>query len=528
MEPSIASHGKASHFADLTKENKEFKKAKKVIVLPESKRLEEINEVGDPKYCKFHRVLDHPISKCFILKEKITMLVSEGKIIIDMDETLEANHASVAPNQKKCSKSQIMPNTISLQFGSFTPIEVDFPKKTSEGSLEIHDNEADGWTLVTHKKRRHQEVLRIRLPKTRTIRNGKTAYNLFLGRPWVHENGVVPYTLHQCMKYCGRSNIEEPTQLDSIDLVDSKVQWAAIKMSKKRIKEGQPLPKECTQQVHPPRKELCHTTFQDLKEKMIVPVAQVPSIPLDPSKGNTQFGELRDEVIDEKIDGLTKSQMWLRKKGYYVSTPRLGPKDEEESSEQVHGDATTSKTSVFHRLGAKRKSLSGKTLLEHENQDFCDVTNNKEIHSVFLSRMKRKTVLSITTDGSLKVKRTTVVFTNQFHEKTKNDKGEAITDFVENQREDSNLIQSSYHITVEEGPHIDDTNDDVQEAPPQLEDDVQASIDNLKELHLGTHAQPSLVHFLHHKKRGNTSSNWLSIKTFLLGRTEKYQALVPR
>ncbi|KAG5615607.1 hypothetical protein H5410_015431 [Solanum commersonii] len=67
-----------------------------------------------------------------------------------------------------------------------------------------------------------------------------------------------------------------------------------------------------------------------------------------------------------------------------------------------------------------------------------------KIHSVFLSRMKRKTVLSITTDGSLKVKRSTVVFTNQFHEKTKKDKGEAITVFVENQRKDSNLIQSSF------------------------------------------------------------------------------------
>ncbi|WMV08712.1 hypothetical protein MTR67_002097 [Solanum verrucosum] len=50
------------------------------------------------------------------------------------------------------------------------PIEVDFPRKTLEGSLEIDnhkENEVDGWTLVTHKKRRHQAVFRIRLPKTR-------------------------------------------------------------------------------------------------------------------------------------------------------------------------------------------------------------------------------------------------------------------------------------------------------------------------------------------------------------------------
>ncbi|KAH0636300.1 hypothetical protein KY289_036215 [Solanum tuberosum] len=220
MELSTASHGKASPFAHLTKQKKEFKKgmtskiqtkesmavkatsvkvttkkklkeeeapsqylkeerrcptlkelkakvypfpdsdvpiilnellAKKVIDLPESKRPEEINKVSDTKYCKFYRVLGHPTSKSFILKEKITMLVSEGKIIIDMDEAVDANQFSVAPNKKKCS--------------SYSPIEVDFPKKTPKGSLEIDDNEANGWTLVTFKKQRHQEVLRIRLPK---------------------------------------------------------------------------------------------------------------------------------------------------------------------------------------------------------------------------------------------------------------------------------------------------------------------------------------------------------------------------
>ena len=52
--------------------------AKKFIDLPESKRPGEINKVGDPRYCKFHRVLGHPKSKYFTLKEKIMMLVSEG------------------------------------------------------------------------------------------------------------------------------------------------------------------------------------------------------------------------------------------------------------------------------------------------------------------------------------------------------------------------------------------------------------------------------------------------------------------
>ncbi|KAH0743196.1 hypothetical protein KY290_031189 [Solanum tuberosum] len=104
--------------------------------------------------------------------------------------------------------------------------------------------------------------------------------------------------------------------------------------------------------------------------------------------------------------------------------------------------------------------------------------------------MKRKVILSITTDESLKIKRTTIIVTNHFNGETKKEEDEAITIFVGSQREDSNLIQSSYHITVEEGPHIDDTDDDVQEAPSQLEDGVQSTIDDLKELNLGTLEDP--------------------------------------
>ncbi|WMV19002.1 hypothetical protein MTR67_012387 [Solanum verrucosum] len=54
------------------------------------------------------------------------------------------------------------------------------------------------------------------------------------------------------------------------------------------------------------------------------------------------------------------------------SFERLGHNDERGSSKQVDEYVTTSKTFVFHRLGTKRKSLSERRLLEHENQDSCD------------------------------------------------------------------------------------------------------------------------------------------------------------
>ena len=31
--------------------------------------------------------------------------------------------------------------------------------------------------------------------------DAKTTYNMLLGRPWIHENGIISSTLYQCFKY---------------------------------------------------------------------------------------------------------------------------------------------------------------------------------------------------------------------------------------------------------------------------------------------------------------------------------------
>ena len=41
--------------------------------------------------------------------------------------------------------------------------------------------------------------------------DSKTSYNLLLGVPWIHGNGVVPSTLHQCFKYCDGKQIKVVT-----------------------------------------------------------------------------------------------------------------------------------------------------------------------------------------------------------------------------------------------------------------------------------------------------------------------------
>ena len=62
---------------------------KNVIKLLECKRLEEIRHTNNPKYCVYHRVVSHPMEKCFVLKDLILRLAKKGKILLEKDETGE-------------------------------------------------------------------------------------------------------------------------------------------------------------------------------------------------------------------------------------------------------------------------------------------------------------------------------------------------------------------------------------------------------------------------------------------------------
>lgn len=65
--------------------------------------------------------------------------------------------------------------------------------------------------------------------------------------------------------------------------------------------------------MHPSKKESSRTTFQDFTEKMIVPVAQVMSITLEPSKGNTQVGRINKNFDKKSLHIIRKIRLQLLK-----------------------------------------------------------------------------------------------------------------------------------------------------------------------------------------------------------------------
>ncbi|KAH0644629.1 hypothetical protein KY284_032513 [Solanum tuberosum] len=110
----------------------------KLIELPEMKQPDEAGKADDPNYCKYHRLVSHPLKKCFVFKDRVMRLVREKKIILD---------------DEKASSNQI-----SITICSLVPVQICIAEKHEEESLELEKSQVDidgdeGWILVTRRRR---------------------------------------------------------------------------------------------------------------------------------------------------------------------------------------------------------------------------------------------------------------------------------------------------------------------------------------------------------------------------------------
>ena len=91
-----------------------------LIQLLEMKRPDQANRVNDPNYCKYHRLIGHPIEKCFVFKDKIMEMHRAGEVAFE-GETALANLTSVVDPSPQ--KVQFM-----VKFGSFEPVQLKTPQ----------------------------------------------------------------------------------------------------------------------------------------------------------------------------------------------------------------------------------------------------------------------------------------------------------------------------------------------------------------------------------------------------------------
>jgi len=91
----------------------------KVINIPEMKRHEQVQQVKDPKYCKYHRLVGIPIKKCFILKEKIIDL--SRKEVINLKVDVSTSYLTTFEGE---SSENPTISVCPIKFGDFDLIEV--------------------------------------------------------------------------------------------------------------------------------------------------------------------------------------------------------------------------------------------------------------------------------------------------------------------------------------------------------------------------------------------------------------------
>ena len=124
----------------------------KLIKFLECKRPEEIGKVDDLNYCRYHRIISHPIQKCFVLKELIMKLSKERKIDLDFNDVAQSNLATFSCGLPICmSPTKQGANTMLIQFGSLKPVPVQLSQEAfdyNDDKMSVMDEE-EGWTMVT-------------------------------------------------------------------------------------------------------------------------------------------------------------------------------------------------------------------------------------------------------------------------------------------------------------------------------------------------------------------------------------------
>ncbi|KAL0317347.1 UNVERIFIED_CONTAM: Transposon Ty3-G Gag-Pol polyprotein [Sesamum angustifolium] len=165
---------------------------------------------------------------------------------------------------------------------------------------------------------------------------------------------------------------------------------------------------------------------------------------------------------------------------------RLGP-----NRKELHGIAN--RQSVFDRLGScKRVGHQKKCAFKVAVRSKKNIksSHTQKFRSLIPSRMKRQTTLTVSCGRILKAKAQTVLLTQVQSDDEDDKESVASSNYISNCTEEN--IAQTYHITLIEDCEVEE--EYVKDAPTELEEDIKATIDELKEVNLGNIENPRPIY----------------------------------
>ncbi|KAL0420714.1 UNVERIFIED_CONTAM: hypothetical protein Slati_3094300 [Sesamum latifolium] len=272
------------------------------------------------------------------------------------------------------------------------------------------------------------------------VTDAKTSYNMLLGRPWLHENSVVPSTWHQCFKYCHKEKEvllpEEPKSYNSQSA--RKNDSSAIEVE---LLKSLTLPltqNNMKQPSKPPLKGVVLSTQEEgggyetlvIDEKGFDPKAFKLLIKAGYNpKEKLSLGKLPPEATGKKFHGLNATQVMLKEKGHAVQDSRVGlgftpPKPVRIAIKRpgLYKKVVYPKKGMFKVAARTKKNIKS--------------SHTQKLKSLIPSRMRRRTILAISCGKVLKVKAQTMIFTQALYDE-----------------DDSESVASSNYISSNDSSH---------------------------------------------------------------------------
>ncbi|KAL0455728.1 UNVERIFIED_CONTAM: Retrovirus-related Pol polyprotein from transposon opus [Sesamum latifolium] len=303
--------------------------------------------------------------------------------------------------------------------------------------------------------------------------DAKTSYNMLLGRPWFHENSVVPSTWHQCFKYyC--NGIVKKVFGDNKPFTEAESHFADAKYYIEGAKKEKETQINLKQPLKPPLKRFVPSTQEEEGEHEVLTIDEKE---FDPKtfkllvkagynpKEKLSLGKLSPEATGKKLHGLNATQIMLKERDMQFKIFELGPR---------------------RRMGYQKKCVFKVTTYSKKNAKSSPI---QKFRILIPSRMRRQTTLVISCGKILKVKAQIMVFTQVQSDDEDDRESVASFNYISNGAEED--FAQIYHVTlIEEGKFEEDAED----APIELEEGVKATIDELKEVNLGDTEDPRPIY----------------------------------
>ncbi|KAL9237137.1 hypothetical protein vseg_011723 [Gypsophila vaccaria] len=364
---------------------------KKVIQLPKPKRPEQVNKTIDPNYCRYHRMVSHPLEKCITLKEKIMQLAKDGKIILDIDEAVTTNHTTVSIDQPDAMNLHDQNEwcVYAIQFGSLEPIALHVRRASpiiqpvlQSVNSTLNDVDEAGWTLVSRRKRRGQQsipyIQRAQLRRRRVEKVSQHSKRKNKSRETILEEIFsVDYLNHVSTHTITTLDIEENKHQDIASPENSSV-FDKIRPSRKQIKLGH---------IKPPE---AYYVFDKIRSSARKSRSSIFSR-LGRAKPKEERHTRKCYYV---LNRLGNTRVINNKKSFTAPPPK-------KMGAMLAGVATSTK-SVFSRIVAIDHKPSHLTM---PNQIDKEVQDNDDLQSVLCSCMKRVQMVDTVQKRFLKAKR---------------------------------------------------------------------------------------------------------------------------